>query len=164
MIILRVRLFSKTNPPFWASKPQRLILRSADRASHLLWFTAIMFRNTICVFLALAPTLVSAAAFLSSGPRPTLIRPEPDAWSPAPTVGPQLDAIELLRRVITAESVTPDRTCGFVSGDACMYLLVHCHVEGEVLTRLSTTHNMPTSRLCMCDESRPRRSWMLRPQ
>lgn len=69
-----------------------------------------MLQYSICAFLA--PALVSAAAFPWAGPEPTLLIPEPDAWSPAPTEAPEIGAIELFKRA------PEDNTCGFISGNA----------------------------------------------
>ncbi|KAF2271608.1 uncharacterized protein EI97DRAFT_462658 [Westerdykella ornata] len=66
-----------------------------------------MFQYSICAFLA--PALVSAAAFPWAGPDPTLVIPEPDNWTPAPTEGPRMGAMELVRRA-------DDSTCGYISG------------------------------------------------
>ena len=69
---------------------------------------ATMLQYSICAFLA--PALVSAAAFPWAGPEPTLVVPEIDHWSPAPTEGPKLGKMELFRR-------DDDNTCGYISQD-----------------------------------------------
>lgn len=80
-----------------------------------------MLQYSICAFLA--PALVSAAAFPWAGPEPTLVVPEIDHWSPAPTDGPKLGKMELFRRA-------DDNTCGYISQDPSRSLT--CNDEGYI--------------------------------
>ncbi|PSN73754.1 hypothetical protein BS50DRAFT_569242 [Corynespora cassiicola Philippines] len=62
------------------------------------------------VWALLAPAVEAAAALPWALPEPTFVAPEADLWSPAPTSGPGLGAMELFRRD------DGDNTCGFISG------------------------------------------------
>ena len=71
-----------------------------------------MFQYTICAFLA--PAVASAMAFPWALPEPTLVIPEQDNWSPAPTAAPNMGVMDLFRR---AEG---DNTCGYIDGVSSM--------------------------------------------
>ncbi|OCL07128.1 hypothetical protein AOQ84DRAFT_355122 [Glonium stellatum] len=67
-----------------------------------------MFRTSLCAFLA--PAVVSAMAFPWAGPEPTLTMPEADGWSPAPTMAPEANIMEMFKRS------AGDNTCGYING------------------------------------------------
>ncbi|KAF2003709.1 hypothetical protein P154DRAFT_519929 [Amniculicola lignicola CBS 123094] len=73
-----------------------------------------MLSYSICAFLA--PAVASAMAFPGAFPEPTLVVPERDGWSPAPTQGPKIGALELFRRA------SEDATCGYISGESAQSL------------------------------------------
>ena len=67
-----------------------------------------MFGSSLCAFLA--PAVVSAMAFPWAGPEPTLVMPDADNWSPAPTAAPEANLMEMFKRD------AGDNTCGYVNG------------------------------------------------
>jgi len=75
---------------------------------HSLTSYLIMFRSSLCAFLA--PAVVSAMAFPWAGPEPTLVMPTADNWSPAPTEAPEVNLMEMFKRA------AGDNTCGYISG------------------------------------------------
>ncbi|KAF2812634.1 uncharacterized protein BDZ99DRAFT_497006 [Mytilinidion resinicola] len=73
-----------------------------------------MLRSTLAF---LAPAMVSAMAFPWAGPEPTLVMPEGDNWSPAPTKAPELGLLELFKK-----RAAGDNTCGYISGSSASSL------------------------------------------
>lgn len=72
---------------------------------------AKMIGSLTCALLA--PALAAAAVQSWALPEATLVVPEADRWTPAPTLAPDNDFLELFRR-------DDDNTCGYVSGISCM--------------------------------------------